>query len=121
MTEEEIRSIFEPHGEIKDIRLLMTREQGFKGMCYLDYCDAETAAAVKEATDQIEMGPDQKITVQFSYPPRPRRHWRGGRHQYRRNRGGHGGAGVAVPPPGSLTVGDDGGANNFETHTEAVE
>lgn len=114
MTEEEIRGLFEPHGEIKDIRLLRKKEE-FKGMCYLDYNDEETAAAVKEATDQFEIGPEQKITVQFSYPPRPRRSWRGRRH-YHRHHGGGGGA--AVPQSASLGGGEEGGANNIAAPAE---
>ena len=42
MTEEEIRGLFEPHGEIKDIRLLRKKEE-FKGMCVLDYNDEKNS------------------------------------------------------------------------------
>jgi len=117
MTEEEIRGLFEPHGEIKDIRLLMKKD-GFKGMCYLDYNDDETAAAVKEATDQFEIGPEQKLTVQFSYPPRPRNKWRGkGRHHYRKHHSG----GASVPPPAELAGGEEGGANDMAVQPEVAE
>ncbi|CAL4123724.1 unnamed protein product, partial [Meganyctiphanes norvegica] len=72
MTEKEIRNLFEPHGKIKEIKMLMQKKK-FKGLCYIDYADEETAASVKEATDKYEVAPDKKISVRFAYPPRPRK------------------------------------------------
>jgi len=110
MTEEEIRTLFEPHGEIKDLRMLMKKET-FKGLCYLDYADEETAAAVKEATDQFEIGPEQKITVQFSYPPRPRKGWKGRRH-FHKHHGGN-----AANAAAATATGEE-GVNNIDAAAE---
>merc|ERR1711874_219842 len=122
MTEEEIRGLFEPHGEIKELRMLTNKEGGFKGLCYLDYNDEETAAAVKEATDQFEIGPEQKILVQFSYPPRPKRGKFGGRrhgHFNKRRGGGGGGAANAAEATTEIETVED-GTNNIDAAADGL-
>jgi len=116
MTEQEIRNLFEPHGEIKDLRMLMKKEV-FKGLCYLDYNDEETAAAVKEATDQFEVGPEQKITVQFSYPPRPRKGNFHKRRHFHKRHGGEASAGEGA----ATTEGGDPSTNNVDAQAEVIQ
>ncbi|CAL4105019.1 unnamed protein product, partial [Meganyctiphanes norvegica] len=72
MTEEEVRNLFEPYGQIKDIRIHKNKKGLNRGCCFLDYWNEETASAAKEATDQLDFGSEQKLDVRFAYPPKPK-------------------------------------------------
>lgn len=67
MTENDVKAVFEPHGRVKDIRLVTYRNGHSKGLCYLDYHDAETAAKAMEALNGTELE-DKIIAVQISNP-----------------------------------------------------
>lgn len=67
MNESDIREAFQPHGDIKSIRLVTYRNGHSKGLCYLDYYDAATAAKVMEAMNGSELE-DKTIIVQISNP-----------------------------------------------------
>ncbi|KAK8726202.1 hypothetical protein OTU49_010418 [Cherax quadricarinatus] len=67
MTENEIREIFQPHGEIKALRLVTFRNGHSKGTCYIDYHDATTAEKVQKAMNGIEVG-GKTISVLISDP-----------------------------------------------------
>lgn len=67
INESGIKEVFQPHGNIKSIRLVTYRNGHSKGLCYLDYHDEVTAAKVMEAMNgtQIE---EKTIIVQISNP-----------------------------------------------------
>ncbi|KAG0710360.1 Squamous cell carcinoma antigen recognized by T-cells 3 [Chionoecetes opilio] len=67
MSENDIKKAFEPLGEIKTIRLVTFRNGHSKGLCYIDYYDAETAAKVQQAMHETEIG-DNTISVLISNP-----------------------------------------------------
>nr|XP_045609668.1 squamous cell carcinoma antigen recognized by T-cells 3-like isoform X1 [Procambarus clarkii] len=67
MTEKEIREAFEPHGEIKALRLVTYRNGHSKGTCYIDYNDVATAEKVQKAMDGIELE-GKTISVVISDP-----------------------------------------------------
>lgn len=67
MSESDIKEAFQPHGDIKDIRLVTYRNGHSKGLCYIDYHDAATAAKVMEAMNGTEIE-DKTIIVQISNP-----------------------------------------------------
>lgn len=67
MTESDVKAAFEPHGPVKDIRLVTYRNGHSKGLCYLDYHDADTAAKAVEAMNGSELE-DKIISVQISNP-----------------------------------------------------
>ncbi|XP_050725167.1 squamous cell carcinoma antigen recognized by T-cells 3-like [Eriocheir sinensis] len=67
MSESDVKAVFEPYGPVKDIRLVTYRNGHSKGLCYLDYHDADTAAKAVEAMNGSELE-DKIITVQISNP-----------------------------------------------------
>lgn len=67
LTEEKIRELFQPHGEIKETRLVTFRNGHSKGICYLRYNDAETAEKVVKAMDGTEVE-GKIISVMISDP-----------------------------------------------------
>lgn len=67
MTESDITEVFKPFGDIKDLRLVTYRNGHSKGLCYLDYHDAETAAKAVEAMNGVELE-NKTISVQISNP-----------------------------------------------------
>ncbi|RXG67550.1 Squamous cell carcinoma antigen recognized by T-cells 3 [Armadillidium vulgare] len=68
MNEKEVRAAFEPHGKIKAIRLVTLRNGISKGICYIEYNDAETAEKVRQKMDQTVLE-NHTITVLISDPP----------------------------------------------------
>ncbi|KAL7647983.1 UNVERIFIED_CONTAM: hypothetical protein RMT77_001599 [Armadillidium vulgare] len=68
MNEMEVRAAFEPHGKIKAIRLVTLRNGISKGICYIEYNDAETAEKVRQKMDQTVLE-NHTITVLISDPP----------------------------------------------------
>ncbi|KAB7501239.1 Squamous cell carcinoma antigen recognized by T-cells 3 [Armadillidium nasatum] len=68
MNENEVRAAFEPHGKIKAIRLVTLRNGISKGICYIEYNDAETAEKVRQKMDQTVLE-NHTITVLVSDPP----------------------------------------------------
>lgn len=67
MNESEVRAAFEPHGKIKAIRLVTLRNGISKGICYIEYNDAETAEKVRQKMDQSVLE-NHTITVLVSNP-----------------------------------------------------
>lgn len=67
MTENDVREAFQPHGKIKNIRLVTYRNGHSKGTCYIDYYDSETAQKVRQAMDGANLG-DKVISVLISDP-----------------------------------------------------
>ena len=55
-TEEEVRDMFSPHGEIVSVAMITGRETGrFRGFCFVEMEDAAADAAV-EALNDLEVG-----------------------------------------------------------------
>ncbi len=55
-TEEEVRDMFSPHGEIVSVAMITDRETGrFRGFCFVEMEDAAADAAV-EALNDLEVG-----------------------------------------------------------------
>ncbi|KAK3855213.1 hypothetical protein Pcinc_038368 [Petrolisthes cinctipes] len=67
LTEDDVKKAFEPHGKIKDIRLVVYRNGHSKGTCYIEYDDAETAEKVRQAMDEEELN-GKTINVLISDP-----------------------------------------------------
>lgn len=67
MTENDVREAFQPHGKIKNIRLVTYRNGHSKGSCYIEYYDPETAEKVRQAMDGTQLG-DKVISVLISDP-----------------------------------------------------
>ena len=55
-TEEEVRDMFSPHGEIVSVAMITDRETGrFRGFCFVEMEDAAADAAV-EALNDLDVG-----------------------------------------------------------------
>uniref|UniRef100_A0A0P4WF69 RRM domain-containing protein n=1 Tax=Scylla olivacea TaxID=85551 RepID=A0A0P4WF69_SCYOL len=67
MTENDVKEAFQALGEIKSVRLVTYRNGHSKGLCYIEYHDAETAAKVQQAMNGIQLG-DKTISVLISNP-----------------------------------------------------
>lgn len=67
MSENDIKEAFQPHGEIKTIRLVTYRNGHSKGLCYINYHDEQTAAKVQQAMNETQLG-DKTISVLISNP-----------------------------------------------------
>ncbi|MPC15935.1 Squamous cell carcinoma antigen recognized by T-cells 3 [Portunus trituberculatus] len=67
MTENDVKEAFQSLGGIKSVRLVTYRNGHSKGLCYIEYHDAETAEKVQQAMDETQLG-DKTISVQISNP-----------------------------------------------------
>ena len=72
MTENEIREKFETHASVEEIRLVINRNGFSKGLCYMKFCDANTAEKVRKAMDQTDIN-GSIITVLISDPSAPKK------------------------------------------------
>lgn len=67
LSENEVKSLFDPVGSIKSLRLVTYRNGFSKGICYIDYHDSETAEKVRQEMDG-SLIKGRKITVLISNP-----------------------------------------------------
>lgn len=82
-SEEEIKSMFAPYGEIVDVKLITDRYSGrSKGFAFVEFATEDQARAAVEALHDTDMG-GRKMAVNIAKPPRPR--------ENRPQRGGYGG------------------------------
>ena len=82
-TEDEVRDLFSPHGEIISVAMITDRETGrFRGFCFVEMEDDAADAAIEALSDQ-EMG-GRTLRVNEARP----REDRGGQGGGQRDRGG---------------------------------
>ncbi|KZC14699.1 PREDICTED: squamous cell carcinoma antigen recognized by T-cells 3-like [Dufourea novaeangliae] len=67
-TKEELEDIFKVHGTLKEVRIVTYRNGHSKGLAYVDFEDATSAAKALLATDGMKIG-DKEISVAVSKPP----------------------------------------------------
>lgn len=67
MSENDVKEVFQALGEIKSVRLVTYRNGHSKGLCYIEYHDAETATKVQQAMDGTQLG-GKTISVLISNP-----------------------------------------------------
>ena len=96
MSENDIKEAFQHLGEIKSMRLVTYRNGHSKGLCYIDYYDAETATKVQQAMNETQIG-DNTISVLISNPlkkntetPTPREDILGSRSRPKKDSKGRG-------------------------------
>lgn len=98
-TEEELRELFSPHGELESVNIIMDRFTGkSKGFAFIEMASDEAAEKAIEAVNGHELG-GRTLTVNEARPPKPRGEQRrggGGGGGFRgggNRRGGGGGGG----------------------------
>lgn len=65
--EDELIPVFEKHGRIWDLRLMIDPSSGFsKGYCFVTYCDKNEAQAAAKALNDSEIRPGKEIRVNIS-------------------------------------------------------
>ena len=71
-TEDAIRDLFTPHGEVTSVRMITDRETGrFRGFLFVEMETEEQAAAAIEALDGTEVdGRALKVNIARERPPR---------------------------------------------------
>ena len=71
-TEDGIRDLFSPHGEVTSVRMITDRETGrFRGFLFVEMATEEQAAAAIAALDGTEVdGRALKVNVARERPPR---------------------------------------------------
>ena len=85
-TEEQLRDLFSPHGDIIDLKIIIDRYTGqSKGIAFIEYSTAEQAEAAISAVHESEMD-GRKLVVNVARPPRPRQDRGFGGGQGRQNR-----------------------------------
>jgi RNA recognition motif-containing protein len=81
-TEEEVRTLFEPHGTIHSVAMINDRETGrFRGFCFVEMDDADAQSAIA-ALDGKEMD-GRTLRVNEAKPRESSRGPRQGRNQSR--------------------------------------
>jgi RNA recognition motif-containing protein len=84
-TEEEVRDLFSPHGEIVSVAMITDRETGrFRGFCFVEMEDDAADAAV-EALNDLEVG-GRALRVNEARPREERGGGQGGGYRDRGNR-----------------------------------
>jgi RNA recognition motif-containing protein len=87
-TEEQVRSMFEPFGQVDKVSIVTDRDTGF---AFVEMADDESAAKAMEALNGKSIG-GRNLTVNEARPRESRpRHNEGGRGGF--GRGGRGGGG----------------------------
>lgn len=77
-TEEQVRDLFEPHGDVSSIAMINDRETGrFRGFCFVEMSDDSEAQAAIEALDGQDMG-GRSLRVNEAKPREDSRGGRGG-------------------------------------------
>lgn len=66
--EEDVRKLFEPYGEIKDIRIVTYRNGHSKGLAYVEYVNSGDASRALVKTDNMVVD-GKTIIVAISSPP----------------------------------------------------
>lgn len=71
-TEEEVRGLFEPYGEIVSVAMINDRETGrFRGFCFVEMADADADEAI-EALNGMDVG-GRSLRVNEAQPREERR------------------------------------------------
>lgn len=68
MDDKELRSLFEPYGEIKDVRIVTYKSGKSKGLAFVEYHDENSASAAILKTDNLTIK-NHTISVALSAPP----------------------------------------------------
>ena len=88
--EEEIRGLFEPFGEIVEVKLITEPNTGrSKGFAFVEYAEEASAVAAIEGMNEHEVD-GRNLFVKVARPKQPRREFGGGGYRGG-NRGGYGG------------------------------
>lgn len=93
LTEDELKSAFEAHGEVESARIVNDRDTGrSKGFGFVEMPEKDQATAAIEALNGSELG-GRTITVNEARPKAPRNNRGGGRGGFGGGRGGGYGGG----------------------------
>lgn len=93
-TEDQLRDLFAPHGELVEVKLITDRMTGrSKGIAFVTFAEESQAKAAIEAVNGFEMD-GRALIVNVARPPQPRTdrggYNRGGYSNDRRDSGGGG-------------------------------
>lgn len=62
VTEQQVRDLFEPFGEIESLAMINDRDTGrFRGFCFIEMADADAQAAITALDGQDHMGRDLRV------------------------------------------------------------
>jgi len=71
-TDQELKTLFEPHGHVVSARMVMDKMTGkSKGFGFVEFDSAETAEKAFQAMNKSEFG-GRKMVVSIAHPPKPR-------------------------------------------------
>ncbi|KAI8782889.1 squamous cell carcinoma antigen recognized by T-cells 3-like isoform X3 [Biomphalaria glabrata] len=68
MTKEDLETMFQVHGKLKDVRMVTYRNGKPKGIAYVEFTDEQSASQAVLKTDGTVIG-DNTISVALSHPP----------------------------------------------------
>ncbi len=91
-TEQQLEELFAPHGEIREIKLIIDRVTGrSKGIAFVEFVNEEDAQKAIEAVNGVELD-GRALVVNVARPPAPRQFGGGDRGGFGGgSRGGFGG------------------------------
>jgi RNA recognition motif-containing protein len=75
-SEDEVRSFFAPHGEVKSVRLMMDRETGRpRGFGFVEMSEDDAKKAITALNGKDMGGRSLRINLAEEKPQRPKRSW----------------------------------------------
>lgn len=75
-SEDEVREMFAPHGEVKSVRLMMDRETGRpRGFGFVEMTEADAKKAITALNGKDMGGRSLRINLAEEKPQRPKRSW----------------------------------------------
>ena len=109
-TEDEVRSLFEKHGKVESVKLIMDRETGRpRGFAFVDMSGADAQTAIAQMNGFNMGGRPLRVNEAQERPRGPRPGGGGGGGGYGGPRGGGGGGGYGGGGGGGYGGGGGGG------------
>jgi RNA recognition motif-containing protein len=75
-SDEEIREMFAPYGEVQSVKLISDRDTGrFRGFGFVEMNDAEAQKAIEGLNGKDMGGRNLRVNLAEEKPQRPKRSW----------------------------------------------
>ena len=75
-SDEEIREMFSPYGEVQSVKLISDRDTGrFRGFGFVEMNDAEAQKAIEGLNGTDMGGRNLRVNLAEEKPQRPKRSW----------------------------------------------
>ncbi|MBF0482418.1 MAG: RNA-binding protein [Desulfovibrionaceae bacterium] len=75
-SDEEIRELFAPYGEVQSVKLISDRDTGrFRGFGFVEMNDAEAQKAIEGLNGKDMGGRNLRVNLAEEKPQRPKRSW----------------------------------------------